>query len=112
MEGPDSMGSEGRPIHQNFHRLSAYIEATYLHLHALTCTKVTYPKSGVRAMMGCVRKSTDADPEVTIMPQKFMDVHLTPPDPPLHPDVATQAQMALAIEPLLSTWLGDRQRAP
>jgi hypothetical protein len=25
-------------------------------------------------MMGCVRKSTDADPEVTIMPQKFMDV--------------------------------------
>jgi lysophospholipase L1-like esterase len=45
-------------------------------------------------------------------PQKFMDVHLTPPDPPLHPDAATQARMAAAIEPILSGWLGDKPRAP
>jgi len=44
-------------------------------------------------------------------PQKFMDAHLTPPDPPLHPDAATQARMAEAIEPILSAWLGDQQRA-
>ena len=45
-------------------------------------------------------------------PRKFMDVHLTPPEPPLHPDAATQAQIAQAIEPVLSAWLGDRPRAP
>jgi hypothetical protein len=46
------MGSGGRPIQQSFHRLSACIDATYFHLRVLTCTKVTYPKSGLRAMMG------------------------------------------------------------
>jgi lysophospholipase L1-like esterase len=44
--------------------------------------------------------------------EKFMDVRLSPPEPPLHPDAATQASMAAAIEPVLSAWLGDRARTP
>jgi lysophospholipase L1-like esterase len=42
---------------------------------------------------------------------KFLDGHLRPPDPPLHPDAATQAAMAKAMEPVLSRWLGDKARA-
>ncbi len=32
-------------------------------------------------------------------PTRFLDPHLTPPDPPLHPTPAAQADMAAAIEP-------------
>jgi lysophospholipase L1-like esterase len=45
-------------------------------------------------------------------PDKFLDPHLTPPDPPLHPSPATMAAMAAAIEPTLSRFLGDAPRAP
>jgi lysophospholipase L1-like esterase len=40
----------------------------------------------------------------------FLDVHLTPPDPPLHPTAQTQQRMAEAIEPLVSSLLGDRSK--
>ena len=40
----------------------------------------------------------------------FYDDMLDPPDPPLHPSVATQARMAEAIEPTLASMLGDRIR--
>ena len=40
----------------------------------------------------------------------FLDGQLVPPDPPLHPTAATQARMAEAIEPLVSTLLGDRNK--
>ena len=40
----------------------------------------------------------------------FLDTHLTPPDPPLHPTAQTQARMAEAIEPLVSRMLGDSPR--
>jgi len=39
---------------------------------------------------------------------RFLDRHLTPPDPPLHPDAATAADMAAAMEPVLSRMLGER----
>jgi lysophospholipase L1-like esterase len=42
---------------------------------------------------------------------KFLDIHLTPPDPPLHPTPETQEQIAAAIEPTLATMLGDRNHA-
>ncbi len=42
----------------------------------------------------------------------FLDPHLTPPDPPLHPTAQTQARMAAAIEPVVSAMLGDRPRPP
>ena len=45
-----------------------------------------------------------------IDPGRFMDPHLQPPDPPLHPDAATQARLAAAIEPTLSRLLGDTPR--
>jgi lysophospholipase L1-like esterase len=45
-------------------------------------------------------------------PDKFLDVHLRPPDPPLHPNAQTQAQIAAAIEPTLSAWLHDHPRSP
>jgi lysophospholipase L1-like esterase len=32
-------------------------------------------------------------------PSRFIDPHLTPPDPPLHPDAATQLRIAETIEP-------------
>jgi lysophospholipase L1-like esterase len=43
-------------------------------------------------------------------PAKFIDPHLAPPEPALHPTAQTQAQIAAFIEPTLSTWLGDRPR--
>jgi lysophospholipase L1-like esterase len=38
---------------------------------------------------------------------KFLDPHLTPPDPPLHPSAQTQAAIAARIEPTLSAMLND-----
>jgi len=45
-----------------------------------------------------------------IDPARFIDPHLLPPEPALHPTAQTQAQIAAAIEPTLSAWLGDRPR--
>jgi lysophospholipase L1-like esterase len=42
----------------------------------------------------------------------FLDRRLTPPDPPLHPSAQTQARIAAAIEPVVSSMLGDRPRPP
>ncbi len=41
-------------------------------------------------------------------PDAFLDRHLTPPDPPLHPTAQTQAAIAAAIEPEVAHMLGDR----
>jgi lysophospholipase L1-like esterase len=38
----------------------------------------------------------------------FLDPHLTPPDPPLHPTAQGQALMAQAMEPVLATLLNDK----
>ncbi len=38
----------------------------------------------------------------------FIDPLLTPPDPPLHPNVEGQTRVAAAIEPTLARLLGDR----
>ena len=38
----------------------------------------------------------------------FLDPHLQPPDPPLHPTAQTQARIAAAIEPIVARDLGDR----
>jgi lysophospholipase L1-like esterase len=43
---------------------------------------------------------------------RFLDPNLTPPDPPLHPNAATQAAICAALEPKLSEWLGDKPRPP
>ena len=43
---------------------------------------------------------------------RFLDPHLRPPDPPLHPTAQTQAALAAAIEPTLARMLGDRVRGP
>ncbi len=40
----------------------------------------------------------------------FLDIHLTPPDPPLHPGPASAAAMLAAIEPWVAATLGDRNR--
>ena len=40
---------------------------------------------------------------------QFLDDHLTPPDPPLHPTAQAQQRMAEAIEPTLAAMLGDRR---
>ena len=42
----------------------------------------------------------------------FLDPHLTPPAPPLHPTAEAQARMAAAMEPVLARLLGDRARPP
>jgi lysophospholipase L1-like esterase len=41
---------------------------------------------------------------------RFLDPHLRPPDPPLHPDAAAAADMLARIEPVLSGMLGDKAR--
>jgi lysophospholipase L1-like esterase len=41
---------------------------------------------------------------------KFLDPHLTPPDPPLHPSAQSALAMAAAIEPVLSGMLGDKAK--
>jgi lysophospholipase L1-like esterase len=38
----------------------------------------------------------------------FLDGHLTPPDPPLHPSAQGQTLMAQTMEPVLAAMLGDR----
>ncbi len=43
---------------------------------------------------------------------RFLDPHLHPPAPPLHPTAQTQAAMAAAMEPVLARLLGDRPRPP
>jgi lysophospholipase L1-like esterase len=43
-------------------------------------------------------------------PDRFMDPHLTPPDPPLHPSAPAQAAIAAAIEPVLAAMLGEHPR--
>ncbi len=35
----------------------------------------------------------------------YIDPHLTPPDPPLHPNSATMARMAVALEPLVREYV-------
>ncbi len=41
---------------------------------------------------------------------QFFDDNLVPPDPPLHPTAQAQQRIAEAIEPALSSLLGDRNR--
>jgi lysophospholipase L1-like esterase len=38
----------------------------------------------------------------------FLDPHLTPPAPPLHPSAQGQVLLSEAIEPTLAALLGDR----
>lgn len=38
----------------------------------------------------------------------FLDGHLTPPDPLLHPTAQTQARLSAAIEPTVAQMMGDR----
>ncbi len=40
-------------------------------------------------------------------PTRFYDPRLNPPDPPLHPDAAAQADLATRIEPLVWAMMGD-----
>jgi lysophospholipase L1-like esterase len=42
----------------------------------------------------------------------FLDPHLMPPDPPLHPSAQTMAKIAAAIEPDVAAMLGDHARPP
>ncbi len=42
---------------------------------------------------------------------EFLDDHLTPPDPPLHPIAQAQKRLAEAIEPTLAKMLGDHAKA-
>ncbi len=42
----------------------------------------------------------------------YLDPHLKPPQPPLHPTAQAQARMAAAIEPAVAAMLGDRPRGP
>jgi lysophospholipase L1-like esterase len=41
-------------------------------------------------------------------PSRFLDPLLSPPDPPLHPVAAAQAELAAVIEPLVAAMIGDR----
>ena len=38
---------------------------------------------------------------------RFLDTHLVPPDPPLHPDATSQRQIAGIIEPAVAAMMGD-----
>ncbi|MBB2204832.1 GDSL-type esterase/lipase family protein [Gluconacetobacter takamatsuzukensis] len=40
---------------------------------------------------------------------RFLDPHLTPPDPPLHPTAAAQQDIARMIEPTVAAILGDHR---
>jgi len=41
-------------------------------------------------------------------PDRFIDQHLTPPDPPLHPTAQTQEKIAEMIEPTVRRLMGER----
>ncbi len=42
-----------------------------------------------------------------IDPARFLDPLLTPPDPPLHPTALAQAALAMRIEPVVASMMGD-----
>ncbi len=46
-------------------------------------------------------------PDGSVDPAAFLDGHLSPPDPPLHPTAEAQARLAAAIEPTVAHWMGD-----
>ncbi len=54
---------------------------------------------------GVFRHDADGRPD----PDDFIDRHLTPPDPPLHPTAQTQLRIAEAIEPVVRRLMGERQ---
>ena len=69
------------------------------------------------------RYGSGAEPSVTYMDvtqlfmkdrkvdrTEFLDDHLTPPDPPLHPTAQAQKRLAEAIEPTLARMLGDHAK--
>ena len=41
---------------------------------------------------------------------QFLDDHLVPPDPPLHPTAQAQARIAEVIEPMVAAVMGDRAK--
>jgi lysophospholipase L1-like esterase len=47
----------------------------------------------------------------TVDRTQFLDDHLDPPDPPLHPTAQAQARMAEAIEPIVAAMLGDKPKS-
>jgi len=74
--------------------------------------------TAINAMLAA-RYGTGADPRVTyrdlapifmangqVNREAFLDIHLTPPDPPLHPSVASAHAMLAAIEPWMRKVLG------
>jgi hypothetical protein len=73
-----------------------------------------------RALATRYRSGSEADfidvtglflkPDGSVDSTRFLDPHLRPPDPPLHPTAQTQAAIAAAIEPTLARMLGDRAR--
>ena len=60
-----------------------------------------------RHLHGCRRHFHDRG---RVDPSRFLDPHLRPPDPPLHPTAQSQGRIAEAIEPTLARMLGDESR--
>ena len=88
---------------------SAWISATTRRINA-----------GLAARFGGARRQSVTYVDVTSIFERngvvdaslYLDPHLSPPDPPLHPTAQAQARMAAAIEPALAAILGEAPRPP
>ena len=66
-------------------------------------------KSGSEAVLVDVT-ALFSKPSGGVDPENFIDPHLVPPDPPLHPTAQMQQRVAEAIEPMVSRLMGDAPR--
>ncbi len=87
---------------------SAWVDANTAALNRALAAHYAAAASGViyRDLSGLFMRDGHVDADA------FLDRHLLPPDPPLHPTAQTQARMAAAIEPVVSQMLGDHARPP
>jgi lysophospholipase L1-like esterase len=85
---------------------SSWVDANTAELNRALAARYSAPAGGViyRDLSGLFMQGGHVDADA------FLDRHLVPPDPPLHPTAQTQARMAEAIEPVVSAMLGDRAR--
>jgi lysophospholipase L1-like esterase len=85
---------------------SAWITANTRRLNLMLRADIRRGRSWLHLVDVSAAVERDGAPD----PARFLDPHLTPPDPPLHPTAMAQQDIARLIEPTVAAILGDRPR--
>lgn len=84
---------------------NAWVDAQTAALNAALARRFADRRDAIFLDLGDVLRSHGQ-----VDPARFLDPHLNPPDPPLHPSAQAQAALAAALEPSLAALLGDAPR--